>query len=89
MDYPKKAYGSVKLSAVVSIFNAPDIYDDEPVYEKIPQSFETLEIYSGYVLYETYIPKKFPDFASLSNLKIRDRAIVYLDEVSVHSYVRH
>nr|XP_018915941.1 PREDICTED: beta-galactosidase-like [Bemisia tabaci] len=80
MNYPKKAYGSVKLSAVVSIFNAPDIYDDEPVYEKIPQSFETLEIYSGYVLYETYIPKKFPDFASLSNLKIRDRAIVYLDE---------
>ncbi|CAH0383732.1 unnamed protein product [Bemisia tabaci] len=80
MDFPKKAYGSVKLSAVVSIFNAPEIYDDEPLSEKIPQSFETLEVYSGYVLYEAYMPKKIPDFATLSILKVRDRATVYLDE---------
>lgn len=53
-----------------------------PINSMIPLTFEQLDQYSGFVLYETTLPKLKYDPTILEVLKINDRAIVLIDDVN-------
>lgn len=54
-----------------------------PVTANKPQTFEQLDQFSGFVLYETQLPSEFErDPAILTVNGLRDRAIVMVDDVS-------
>lgn len=78
----KGNYGSVKLEAVCSAFNYSNIKDKVIWKSAEPKTFEFLNTPYGYVLYQTVIPSEARDPALLHISDFRDRAIVYLDEVS-------
>lgn len=46
---------------------------------ELPQTFETLDQNSGFVLYETFLPKTNRDPALLTITSLRDRAYVYVN----------
>lgn len=48
-----------------------------------PLSFEALDQFSGLVLYETKLPKTSRDPTVLNVEKLHDRALVYVDRVSL------
>lgn len=52
-----------------------------PVFSKQPVTFESLDQYSGFVLYEAPLPRLQMDPSILSIPKISDRAIVLIDDV--------
>lgn len=54
-----------------------------PIKSRLPLSFEAINQYSGFVLYETILPKLKYDPSILSIPKLNDRAIVLIDDVSI------
>lgn len=82
---PKGAYGTVTLSPVLSLFNDSVIPNVIKQYSDEPKTFEQLNIAYGYVLYETVFPSNVPDPALLYVNDLRDRAVVYVDEVCTDS----
>lgn len=54
-----------------------------PIESEKPLTFETLNQYSGFVLYETTLPKLRIDPSVLKIPTLRDRAIVLIDNVSL------
>lgn len=52
-----------------------------PIFSVQPVTFESLDQYSGFVLYETILPHLQMDPSILSIPKISDRAIVLMDDV--------
>lgn len=57
---------------------------------RVPVTFETIDQYSGFVLYETVLPNFRKDPAILSVPNIKDRAHVLIDDVSLSRiYVRN
>jgi beta-galactosidase len=50
-----------------------------PVYSNTPLSFEALDQYSGFILYETILPKFNRDPVLLTVERLRDRAYIYVD----------
>lgn len=53
-----------------------------PIKSQYPLTFEAIDQYSGFVLYETNLPWQRPMQAVLSIPKLGDRAIVLMDNVS-------
>lgn len=53
-----------------------------PVFSPMPLPFEALNQFSGFVLYETHIPRQTSDPSTLIVEKLRDRAHVFIDGVS-------
>lgn len=83
---PKGAYGKFNLQPLVSIFNkvAQRI---KPVLSKVPLPFEDLGINTGFVMYKTSLKNiKINNTNSiiLNVTAVRDRAIIYLDEVNLY-----
>lgn len=55
-----------------------------PILSKVPLTFEAIDQYSGFVLYETDLPRNFvrdPSLLVIENL--RDRAHVFVDNVRI------
>ena len=80
---PKGNYGAVKLQAVCSVFDCPWINEKLVWRSDEPKTFEFLNKAFGYVLYKTTIPNNMSDPAVLRVSSLRDRATVYVDEVSL------
>ncbi|XP_060873591.1 beta-galactosidase-like [Metopolophium dirhodum] len=83
---PKGAYGKFYLRPLVSIFEkvAQRI---KPVISDVPLPFEDLDINTGFVMYETTLTddqKNVENPVNLTVNTVRDRAIIYLDQVELH-----
>lgn len=80
---PKGNYGLVTLKPVLSLFNYSQIPDRKEKFSEKPLTFEQMEVYYGYILYETKLPEELGDPTLLYIYDLRDRAIVFIDEVSI------
>lgn len=83
---PKGAYGKFFLKPLVSIFEkvAQRI---KPVISDVPLPFEDLDINTGFVMYETTLTddqKNVENPVNLTVKTVRDRAIIYLDQVKLY-----
>lgn len=83
---PKGAYGKFYLRPLVSIFEkvAQRI---KPIISNVPLPFEDLDINTGFVMYETTLTddqKNVKNPVNLTVKTVRDRAIIYLDQVELH-----
>lgn len=56
-----------------------NILGTKEFFSKDLMSFEQLELFSGFVLYETDLPKFTRDPSNLLIEKLRDRGLVYID----------
>jgi len=80
---PKGNYGRFPMQPLASLFDKVT-QRVRPVDNDVPLSFETMDINSGFVMYETILTDDQKSVMSPVNLTIstiRDRAIVYLDQV--------
>ncbi|XP_065200399.1 beta-galactosidase-like isoform X1 [Planococcus citri] len=77
---PKGNYGTVTMKPVVSLFNYSHIPDKVQQYSDRPSTFEQMQVYYGYILYETTLPSIIDDPALLYVYDLRDRAIVFVDQ---------
>ncbi|XP_025407480.1 beta-galactosidase isoform X2 [Sipha flava] len=87
---PKGAYGTFHVQPVVSFFEkvAQRI---KPVISDVPLSFEDMDINTGFLMYETILTndqKKIINPVNLTITTVRDRAIIYLDQVKVGTMTR-
>ena len=73
----KAAYGKVKLSSRISIFDALDKIS-APVHTAAPKYIEDIGQYYGYTMYSTVLEGP-TDIQQLNFDAVHDRAIVYLD----------
>lgn len=82
---PKMSLPSIKLQAISGIFSslARRQIGSTPIISVNPLTFEAINQYSGFVLYESVLPRiKFdPSYLIISDL--RDRAYVFVDRVSI------
>lgn len=76
---------SVQMSVITSLLSniARRILGTTPINSVNPLTFEEINQYSGFVLYETYLPDFKIDPSSLIIPKLRDRALVFIDNVSI------
>lgn len=85
---PKGDYGKFAARPLVGIFEKI-AQRHEPIVNDAPLSFEKMDVDYGFVMYETIFTddqKDFEDNADLVISTIRDRAIVYVDQVRVPIY---
>lgn len=77
------SYGSVKLDAKLSLLEA-DSDQAAKAYTnfKYPVTFEALQQYSGFMLYETTLPNTISEKGLLIANNVHDRALVYINRVS-------
>lgn len=77
----KASYGSVQLAPVFNILSklGREKLGKPPILSDVPVSFEALNQFSGFVLYEAKIPVIRRDPSLLTVNKLRDRALVYVD----------
>jgi len=79
----KAAYGVYYLQPLVSIFETVT-HRIEAVSSIAPITFEDMDINTGFVMYETtLLNNKFQNPVNLTVDSVRDRAIIYLDQVRV------
>jgi beta-galactosidase len=74
---------TLKPTAVVLSDNGRKHLADRVVFFEHPLTFEQLGQYSGFVLYETNLPKTKLDPNLLNITRLGDRAYVYVDRVSI------
>lgn len=80
----KAAYGVYYLQPLVSIFETVT-HRIEPVSSDNPLTFEVMDINTGFVMYETMLlNNNFQNPVNLTVNSVRDRAIIYLDQVKSH-----
>lgn len=78
----KGAYGVVTLEPAGTIFdNLEHLGLQRPISATYPLSFEVLKQAYGFVLYRTKIQKHYRDPSVLSVPGLRDRAIIFVDQV--------
>jgi len=82
----KEANGTFYLQPLVSIFENVT-HQIKPVLSVNPLTFEGMDINTGFVMYETMLLNKSYNPVNLTVSSIRDRAIIYLDQVN--SYIRN
>ncbi|KAG5675366.1 hypothetical protein PVAND_005275 [Polypedilum vanderplanki] len=86
LEIPEKiktmAPGSLTMTPVNSLLSAEgrNILGSRPIESNTLLTFEQLKQFSGFVLYETELPKLTRDPANLFITDLRDRALVYVDE---------
>lgn len=75
----------VRLTAITTLLSstARDILGEKPITSKKPLTFEVMDQYSGFVLYEIDLPKLENDPDKLVVHGLHDRALIYVDDVSV------
>ncbi|XP_050429419.1 beta-galactosidase-like [Adelges cooleyi] len=81
----KGNYGKFMLKPVASFFDKVT-QRMKPVVSDVPLTFEDMDINTGFVMYETTLTEEQKNIsrpAILSINSIRDRAIIYLDNVNV------
>lgn len=80
----KMTLNSIKLLPKVMLLSpmARKIFGREPIQSEKPLTFETLDQFSGFVLYETKLAALRIDPSVLKINGLRDRAIVLIDNVS-------
>ncbi|CAI6367734.1 unnamed protein product [Macrosiphum euphorbiae] len=78
----KAAYGTFHLQPLVSLFEEVT-HRITPVLSAKPLTFESMDINTGFVMYETILLNKFENPVNLTVNSLRDRAIIYLDQVQV------
>ncbi|XP_065208143.1 beta-galactosidase-like isoform X1 [Planococcus citri] len=78
---PKGNYGAVTLRPVLSVFNSSHIPDKVLQKSDRPYTFERLQVYYGYVLYEAELPNDLNGSAHLYVHDLRDRAHVFVDQI--------
>lgn len=80
----KMSLPRIQLNPIITLLSptARQKLARSPVKSHKPITFEKLDQYSGFVLYETVLPKLKYDPSILSVPKINDRAIVLVDDVS-------
>uniref|UniRef100_A0A1B6JXA2 Beta-galactosidase n=1 Tax=Homalodisca liturata TaxID=320908 RepID=A0A1B6JXA2_9HEMI len=71
-------YGTVLLAPKISLFDSQTAIE-YPAFE-YPQTFESLEQYSGFMFYETRLPPRFPGLGYLVANNVHDRTIVCLNK---------
>ena len=86
----KTKYPTLLLRAVGSIFSTTgrQILGSFPIQSFELKTFEQLEQFSGFVMYETELPKFTRDPSRLEVTDIRDRALIYIDEEFVGALSR-
>jgi len=78
----KAAYGTFYLQPLVSIFD--DVtHLIKPVISVKPLTFEGMDINTGFVMYETILLNEFHNPVNLTVNCVRDRAIIYIDQVNI------
>lgn len=81
---PKGNYGRFVTRPLVSLFEKV-AQRHEPIENDVPQSFEKMDVAYGFVMYETILKDNQKDYKNDGTdfviESIRDRAIVYLDQV--------
>lgn len=77
----KMSFGPMQLEAKVSLFDSDiGITYPDSVY---PVTFESLQQYIGFMLYETTLPAGLEGRGLLIASGLHDRAIVYIDKVNM------
>lgn len=78
----KKNYGTIRLNACCSMLSAKgrEILSTGVVFDTKPKTFEALNQYSGFVLYETMLPTFKRDPTILRASGVHDRAYVLIDD---------
>ncbi|VVC31544.1 Glycoside hydrolase superfamily,Beta-galactosidase 1-like,Glycoside hydrolase, family [Cinara cedri] len=82
---PKGAYGKFNLQPLVSIFEKA-AQRIKPVVSMVPLPFEDMDINTGFVIYETSLKNIQMNHTNpiiLNVTSVRDRAIIYLDQLQV------
>ncbi|XP_054743642.1 beta-galactosidase [Anastrepha obliqua] len=79
---PKKHYGTIRLNPCCTLLSAKgrEILSTGVVFNNKPLTFEALDQYSGFVLYETLLPTVKRDPSILRASGVHDRAYVYIDD---------
>lgn len=83
---PKGNYGQFTMQPLASIFEKVT-QRIRPIENDVPLAFETININSGFVMYETILTDDQNNVTTPVNLTIgtvRDRAIIYLDQVQIN-----
>lgn len=82
---PKMSLGAVQLhpANILSSNICRQQMGSTPVQSTSPMTFEALNQYSGLVLYEANLPVFVRDPSILKIDGIRDRAYIYVDQVSI------
>lgn len=86
----KMTLNSIQLSPKVTLLSpmARHIFGRQPIKAEKPLTFEALDQFSGFVLYETTLPPLRTDPSILKISGLRDRAIVLIDNVSGFSFFK-
>lgn len=82
---------SIQMRAKTTLFsqNSRNTLGGKVVTSKKPLKFEELNQFSGFVLYETKLPDRMLDPSVLQIPTLHDRAIVYVDNVSLNCSFIH
>lgn len=83
----KGDYGAFEMQPLVSIFEKVT-QRIKPIESDVPLGFEIMGISSGFVMYETILTndqKYATGPVNLTISTIRDRAIIFLDQVYAHN----
>ncbi len=82
---PKMSLGAVQLHPfnILSSDLCRQRMGSTPVQSTSPMTFEALNQYSGLVLYEADLPVFVRDPSILKIDRVRDRAYIYVDQVSI------
>lgn len=82
---PKMFYGPVLLrpSGVLLSGTARRHLASKIIVSRKPVSFEAFDQYSGFLLFETTLPRVKRDPSLLNIDKLRDRATIYVDRVKI------
>jgi len=81
---PKMSLGEIQLHPVNTLSSniSRQYMGSIPVSSRSPITFEALNQNSGFILYEAVLPVLVRDPSILKIDEIRDRAYIYVDEVS-------
>lgn len=82
---PKMSLGNINLRSLSGLLSSLAIshLGSKPVVSRKPITFEQYDQYSGFLLYEAKLPPRFKrDPALLKVDKLRDRACIFVDQVS-------
>lgn len=85
---PKMTLSPVRLNPILSLLSpaARSKLGSTPIKSQFPLTFEKIDQYSGFVLYEAILPPKLKfDPTIFAIPKLNDRAHVLIDDVSVNS----
>lgn len=87
---PKRAYPAITMRPVSNLFSATarNLLTRETRVSSVPLTFEAMNQFSGFLLYETDLPEFEIDPTVLTINGLADRALIYLDNTLVGTLSR-